>query len=97
MSDRNRETPTNDWVDTTAGSSPNPAEGKGPLRGLPPFPDLLAGEDPGAVDSGSGSPAGVAGDETAARIQAYGGPDEARVGEAEGGEVQQARRPTTER
>jgi hypothetical protein len=97
MSDHDRDTPTNDWVDTTAGSSPDPAEGKGPLRGLPPFPDVLTGNDPQGVDPESGSPAGVAGDETAARTQAYGGPDEARVGEAEGREVQQARRPTTER
>jgi hypothetical protein len=97
MSERDRMTPTNDWVDTSAGSSPDPAEGKGPLRGLPPFPDLLTGNDAEGVDPESGSPAGVAGDETAARTQAYAGPDEARVGEAEAGEVQHARRPTTER
>src|SRR4051794_9868852 len=58
MSDRNRVPPANDGVDTTAGSSPDPAEGKGPLRGLPPFPDLLTGNDAEGVEPRSGSPAG---------------------------------------
>jgi hypothetical protein len=95
MSDRDRDASKADWVDTTAGSSPDPAAGKGPFRGLPPPPDVAAG-DVEDVDIGASPMTSFANGDAAPGALADDGAND-QVGVADGGEVKQARRPTTER